>query len=1038
MISKNAVLVILLTSFSSFLFAQETTLYTEANEAYKRGIEFYNDGIFGLAKKEFKTIIDQALPINEPSLTYIKTSAELHFAKCAVRLNHPDGEKLILDFARKYDPDPAAVSAVAEMADYFYNAKEYEKAIELYSQIDPYDFSKKERAEIKFKQGYSYFVRKKFKEARASFREIKDIEGDYFYPANYYFGMTAFFENQYNEAISSFQKAGQTKKYKPHVPYYVTQIYFSQGEYDKVITYGTSQLKSKDIKKRAEINQLLGQAYFEKGDYATARPYLEEFAENSSKLRKEDFYQLAFTQYQAGEFQKAGENFQQLNKINSKMGQNAMYLLGDCRIKTNDKASARNAFKVASKMDFDKAVKEESQYNYAKLSYELNFDREAVGALQEIPFDSKYHAEAQTILSAIFLNTRDYVKALEAIEKIPTKTPKMRETYQKVAYLRGLQLHKASNNNEAVAMFNKSLETPIDNRTKALSHYWLGEISHQEKSYDSSKTEMNKFLALTKTVSRLPDESSIHTANYTQGYNYLKQKNYATALGYFQDAVAGIKGNAMYISNDYVRNDVLGDAVLRAGDCLFKRNKYDEAIRFYNEAVENEYNGYVYALYQKAIIEGLRGNTTDKILALDNIVEEYPTSEFADNSLLQLGITYQEIGKFDKAATPLKELIEKYPNSDLINPALLKLGLISYNQGSYPTAINYYKRIFSNNPDASTAQAALTALQEIYVDDLGKPDDYFAFLETIPGYDVKEDEREAINFKSAETQFENGNYEKAIEGYSAYLRKYPNGRNLLVATYHRAESHSVLKQYSKALEGYEEVIQKGQSKYLGKSLKKAALIAYNHEEDFTKSYTYYNQLIKVVTEEDEQFEAQLGALRSAYRIGNADAVAELGQKVAGNSRATDAQRAAANFYLGKIAFDQKDYDTALSAFNEVTRVSDNEQTAEARYSIAYIYYVKRDLEIAQKLCLNANRESGNYPYWVAKSVLLLADILAEKGDLFNAQAALESLLENYDEDEEIVSTARAKLEAIKAQSASTSRLTTDTDVDDDLEMDEEQ
>ena len=43
---------------------------------------------------------------------------------------------------------------------------------------------------------------------------------------------------------------------------------------------------------------------------------------------------------------------------------------------------------------------------------------------------------------------------------------------------------------------------------------------------------------------------------------------------------------------------------------------------------------------------------------------------------------------------------------------------------------------------------------------------------------------------------------------------------------------------------------------------------------------------------------------------------------------------------------------------------------------------------AQELCIQANQESSAYPFWVAKSVLLLAEVFAEKGDLYNARAAL--------------------------------------------------
>ncbi|MEL6867626.1 MAG: tetratricopeptide repeat protein, partial [Bacteroidota bacterium] len=704
---KQCVLSIFICFVFSSISAQQTTVFTEANIFYKKGMEYYEDGLFALAKKSFEQAVLQLQPVNEPEARLLTTKAELFVAKCAVRMNLPEGERMILDFARANKPDPIANKAVIEMANYYYNAKKYDKAVQLFAQIDASELSKEERSEVKFKQGYALFVRKKFKQARGAFNLVKDQENQYYYPTNYYLGLCAFFENDYSAAIKSFKRAERSKKYKPHIPYYIAQIYFAQGEYEKVIDYAKPKLKDKSLRKRPEISQLIGQAYFEGGNYRQALPYLEEYAKRSSRLRKEDFYQLGFVQHKSKKYKSAAQNFEQLSKINSKMGQNAMYLLGDCQLRLGSKTKARNAFKAASKLNFDRSIKEESLYNYAKLSYELNYDREAVAALQEIPPTSKYYAESQTIMSAIFLNTRDYEKAMEIIDKLPNKTPQLKETYQKVAFYRGLQLYKAGSNDEAIQLFNKSLSIPVDSRTKALAIYWKGDIAHQQRDYGSSASEMNKFISLAKTLSRLPDESSVHTANYTQGYNYLKQKNYASALGYFQETVAGIKKNTMYISNPYVREDVLGDATLRAGDCLFKRNRYGEAIRFYDDAINNQYNGYVYALYQKAIIEGLQNNTTEKIIALESIVDDYPNSEYADNALLQLGITYQEIGKFDQASRPLKRLVDQYKGrSELYNQALLKLGLISYNQGNLQNAINYYKQIFNNNPEAREAQAA--------------------------------------------------------------------------------------------------------------------------------------------------------------------------------------------------------------------------------------------------------------------------------------------------------------------------------------------
>jgi TolA-binding protein len=60
--------------------------------------------------------------------------------------------------------------------------------------------------------------------------------------------------------------------------------------------------------------------------------------------------------------------------------QNGNYTLGDAFLKLNNKQSARNAFLVASKLAFDKQLQEDALFQYAKLSYELDFNTQALDA----------------------------------------------------------------------------------------------------------------------------------------------------------------------------------------------------------------------------------------------------------------------------------------------------------------------------------------------------------------------------------------------------------------------------------------------------------------------------------------------------------------------------------------------------------------------------------------------------------------------------------------------------------------------------------
>lgn len=1004
-------LTLLLFGLATWLPAQETTVFTEANFSYKRGIELFNQGVYGPAQKEFQTTMRLLRPANEPEWQAIKTDAELHYAQAAVRLGQPEAEKLMLDFLRDNSPSPAASQAALEIGDYYFNAKQYDKALTYYDLAPTGSGSL--RDEINFKKGYAYFVTKKFAQAKGALASVKERTGsEWYYPANYYYACCAFYEGKYDEASKHFMRVEKSEKYKQYVPYYIAQIYAAKRQYDQVISYAAPKAQDNNLKNRPELNQLVGQAYYEQGDYKRALPYLEFAATNGANLRPQDYYQLGYTQYQNGFYKQSIENFEQLTKGDSLLGQNGLYHLGDAYLRTGNKVAARNAFGQAANMNYDRTVKEDALINYAKLSYELNYDREALDALQRIPTTSRYYEDAQTLMSDLFLSTRDYDRAVATLESVKNRTPKLNETYQEVTFLRGLQLYQNNQKDEARRYFNKSLDQPINKRTAALSSFWLGAIANEKGEWDISRSHMTSFLNQAKSYTDLPEESSIYMGQYIQGYNLLKGKNYDGALSNFKAAIDGIERNVARINSDQIRSGVLGDAVLRAGDCHFKQKEYADAIRYYDKAINKKYEGYEYALYQKAIIKGLQGSPLDKALALEDLISRSPNGRYTDEALFQLGDTYQEMNRLDQAVPPLRRLVSDFKGrSDLINQALLKLGLISYNQGSTTTAINYYKQVFANNPENIEAKDALAALEEIYVKDLNRPDEYFAFVETVPGYKVSNSSRDSVTYQSAEIQFQNGRYQPAIDGFTNYLSKYPNGPNAIPAYYYRAESYAALKKYPQAQKDYATVVGRGPSRLYTKAAEKAAYLAFN-EKDYPQTLEFARKWEESAGTPAARFDAQTLALSAAYETGNSVAVNEYANKVLNSPTASAGQQATANFYLGKSAYDKGNFSQAYPALEKVTTLSNQVIMAEAYHLMAQILYKQHKSNDAEALIGTANQASAGFDDWIARNVILLSDIYVERGDRNSAIASLEGLLENYNGDPTIVAEARKRYERL--------------------------
>lgn len=1000
------------------LSAQATTLYTDAWRTYKRAEADFQENLLAKAQRQYGRVIEMLLPVHQPEAELLRQKAELQRAKIAVRLGKVEGEKLILDFVRRYQPDPVANEALLEIANYYFNENDLDKAVEYYRRVPAELLNAEQRAELNFRLGYAAFVNKRFGEAKRYFQFSKSApNGEFYYPTNYYLGIIYFFEGNYDAAVRQFRVAEKSNLYDDYIPYYLTQIFFAQQRYDELVAYAAPLLEDRRsrVKNRKEMSQLLGQAYFERGDYARARPLLEEFAQGNRKLAEEQLYQLAFTQYKLGDYPAARRTFRELAGQNSLVGQSANYYLGDLELRDGNGAAARTAFGSASRQTFDPALQQEALFNYAKLSYELGFADDAITAIQRIEPSSPYYLQGQELLGDVFASTEDYQRALDLLSRMPNRSPRLEEAYQRASFSRGLELLNQGDDVRAEELLNQSLNRPVNAQLRAQALYWLADIANAREDYPRSIQLTNQFLTLARGMQGLPDESSIYTGNYLQGYNYLKQNNPAASLDYFRAAVEGIERNAPYMNSADVRNRVLGDAILRAGDAYFSRNQYDQAARFYDDAIQRRSSGFIYALYQKAIIEGLRGRTANKVLNLEQLVTEYPRSEFADDALFELAAAYQELNRPQEALAPLRRIVRDYrQNSPLVNQSLLTLGLISFNIGNQEAAVNYYKQVFSNNPTAEESERARESLREIYVDRMGRPDLFFEFFDTLPGQEVDSDGREAISFQAARGQYENGNYERAVGALTDYLRQYPNTPNALAATFFRGDSYVALQRYPDALTDFERVVAAGPSGYYVPALNKGSLIAYRQVKDYQRSARLFAQLEQAAPSEDIRIDAQVGAMQSAYQLNDARTTEDFARKVSANPAAAQNQRLIANFYLGKIAFDRNDYRAALPALEQVIANSDDERTAEARYLRAQIAYLQGQLDRAVDLSLEANRESSGYPYWVAKTVLVLADALKDRGgdDLYNAQAALEALLENYQGDPAVIQEAQQKLAVV--------------------------
>lgn len=945
-------------------------------------------------------------------------------AMAGLRLNAPDAEMKLVKWIKDEYNKPGIVTSVLELASYYYNNGRYDEAITYYDKIRDYKLlSDSELSEMCFKKGYCHFINKAFALSKAMLRKTKEIRDEFFYHTNYYYGMCQYFEKDFTGAVESFKRAGASSAYAGHIPYIIAQIYFIQKDFDKLISYGEHKIADKNTDNVKDIRLLLGQAYFLKGDYKRALPHLEFYEAYTEKLSAEEFYQLAFTQYKLDNCQSAKTNFLELSNLDSRMGQMSNYYLADCYTRLGDRNSARSAFRKVSQMDYDKGMKQEARFNYGKISAELGSEREAISALTETDENSRFFAESQEIINDILVNSNDYLNSLRIIESLPRPGQKLQKTYQFIAFRQAMQLLEDGKENEAVLYLDKSLSKSLDRNFTSQALFWKGRLAHNADDVANSISHFDQYFETSNGINDLPDESAQFMAHYVQGYNFLKTKSYRKAELQFKNAVVGINIQREGIKNDFILNRILPDAFVRVGDCLFRQNEYEGALDFYTQAISRKQGAYVYAMYQKALIHGLLKQPEEKIRVLNEILASNESSSYADDAGFQLAETYMEKQSMDTALIMYQYFIRDFGQSSAYaNAARIKSGLILFNKGDLDAALAEYKMVMKSQPSPSERATSLKAIEEIYVDKMANSKGYLKYLDSIPKSEKGDVSLDSLTYHLAYTIFNNAAYQAAVDAFGEYLSGFPSGYYRNEALYYRAESNNVLKNYEASLTDYEKIIGEGSGRYVNKSVYKAALIAYYYTENFEKALKYYKMSEGLAGDPAELFQSQFGALRSAFRLALSDDIKEYGRKVIASTAATKEERTSAHYYLAKNYIKTGDTESAVASLTFVDQNASNNQAAESRYLLAEISFNNKNYDQAEVQCNYANEKNGNYPYWIARSLILMSDIYYSREDLLNARAAIEAVIENFTEDNSIVIMANEKLNRIKVKEASNNRV----------------
>jgi tetratricopeptide (TPR) repeat protein len=994
------VLFIILFSCISFSgHAQKTSYYPSLEAEIHQAKELFSKNKFIVAQQQFSDIGKKAEAGSE-----IEAEAMYYQALCALRLENTNSEELVKTFIDQHPESPYANRAWFELGSYQFNNNKHAQMLRTYTNLKPQYLGKEEQIKVNYQKGYAFFQTEKYQLAEDEFQKIKDTNNLYAGPAKYYWAHIRYLNGDYDAALSEFDKLKTNQAFAGVIPFYISQIYYKQGEFAKVVEFTVPLMDEVKNDQKPWLAKIIGNSYFHLKEFGKAIPYFEAYFAETKSQQRDESYMLGYCYYTTGQFGKAIEPLENASRGKDALAQNAYYNLADCYIKTDNKDKARVAFEAASEMDFSPEIKEDALFNFAKITYELSYSpfNETIKAFDKyisLYPNSERNDAAYDYLVKVYMATSNYRDAIESIEKIKVKSPAVLKALQRVTYYRGLELFNNLYYASAIDMFDRSLENSSDAALKAGALFWKAEANYRLEHYAQAVNGFNQFLK-TPGAEALPE---FQTAQYNLAYAYFKQKDYLVASGMFQKFID---------KNSSGTDPKIADAYNRLGDCYFVARDYRNAIKNYDKAFSMKQYDADYALFQKAMSLGIQQEQEQKISNLRTLVQIFPASALVDDALFELGRTYERTGQAKIAGGYYEDILNDFPQSSYRPKALLQLGLVLYNQSEFNKSLDAYKQVVENYPNSPEAQSALIGIKNNYVE-LNNVDAYFAYTERLgSGVQVSVSEQDSLSYLAAEKLYM-ARDPKSKAQLERYLQQFPNGSFGLNAHFYLGEQHYQDKEYSAALEDYEYVLEKEDNIFTEPALAKASELQFN-AANYPRALSHYERLEKLSNTKWNVLKARAGKMRAYFELGNYQECIDAAKLLLSSDNLTDVLKREANFKLAKSYYQTKQFDQALPVLGELAEDTKSEEGAEAKYLLAEILASKNMLKEAEDEVMDFISKNTPHQYWLARSFVLLSDIYLTQGDQFQAKHTIKSIVENYPiTDDGIIETAKAKLEHLE-------------------------
>ena len=899
--------------------------------------------------------------------------------------------------------------------------KQAAKALE---QADFQALSRRHQTDYQFYRGYVNLMLQEYERALTYFSILRSTPSGYTQKAAYYWGYCQYKLHRYDQALPAFLSLEGARDYRATIPYFIAQSYYALGDFVEAQARAEALLSAGDSPaEEGELHRMLGEIYYRKGDYKQSVNHLKAYAQAAKAAKqplvRNDIYLLGMAEYQTGAYEEAVNDLKQTlsdsplkgesrRQEKDTISESAYLTIGHAYRRLQRQEQAKLAYQAAVGLSLTPRISEEALYNYTLCTYEhssaLGESVKAFNAfLKQYP-QSRYKDEVYSLLCDAFMRSKNYQAALSVLDSLSSTggdSERLAETKQYLRYQLGVdaflqgKMEKSREWMTAVIQGGtvsrpyqeSAVETKVrpGDRTSYTTeaYYWRAEAAYRLHDYASAAQDMEAFLAQPKAQ----QSANYQAAEYLYGYTMFALHRYDEAAKHF----------VRYIDRIPAADPTYADALNRLGDCTFNARDFQSAIAYYGQVIDRNATGSDYATFQKGYAQGLLHKYTEKINTMQTLVARYPKSDYADDGLYEMARAQLQLEDEPTAIQTYETLLQTYPNSNLARKATLERAMLYGNLRRTTEAIAAYKAVIERYPATDEAYAALDALEALYVEtnNIAEYLDYTKQLSKMNMQVTTADD--SLSYAAAELQYMQGNYPAAATSLSAYLSTYcTGGRYCTTAQQQLADAYYRLMQPEDALREYKTLAEIAGNPYMEEACMRVAELSYD-AADYNTALDYFYRLLSQASSTENADIARLGILRCSYFLGQHRATIDIAAQIiadySADSKAPVVAEARYNRAKAYVALEQ--WTNAVEDLQVVAEEVRTANGAEAKYLLAECYFAENDLDKAEAEIMSFAQMNTQQQYWLARALILLADINTRRGDTFQAQQYLLSLQANY-------------------------------------------